>query len=470
MFVETMQFRSAADVFNWLSHYINQDLGQPPSSFRPERMAIIASVAGHPEKCAPAIHVAGSKGKGSVTAMMSSILNEAALLPARYMSPHVTEYRERITQDNVFFAEEIYVAAGEKLRQVAGVLSDPGTPAYKAMAKFSDGSPEPTFFELLTLFYFFCAKLSGCKSMAVETGMGGRLDPTNIVPSEVSVITGVELEHVEFLGESVQEIAGEKAGIIKAEKPCILGEQTDSALTVFEQAAAEKKSRLYYFPKYASLENVKLTESGTHFTLAFKGNDFFDGPLELFIPLPGLIQASNAALAVMAVRKAFPQIALECYKTGLAKVRIPARFEKISNDPIVIIDGAHTNNSAFHCVKTFSELYGDGGILLFGCVTGKNAAGMAASLLPHFSSIIITTPGNYKMSDPKAVFEVFQKNSPAENGSAASSISSISSMDFIKETGDALKYVLDVGKKKKLPILCVGSFYLAADVRKAICG
>jgi len=457
-------FSSSAQVFRWLSRFINLEMGRRPSSFRPERMRVLAEAAGNPQLCAPALHVAGSKGKGSVTAMASSILRQAGYKPARFMSPHVTEYRERITCDNDFFDEEVYIRAGEELRKTALLFGDHTSEAYFRLKEASDlkdasGDADPTFFELLTLYYFLCAKAGQCDVLAVETGMGGRLDPTNICGSAVSVITGIELEHTEFLGETIPEIAGEKAGIIKKNVPAALGEQSSQSLDVFKKTAAELHAPVYYFPEQASLSNVLVTENGTSFTLTFKDSAIFAAPLSLEIPIPGLIQAKNAALAVLALKLAFPNISAEAVKEGLRRVEIPARFERIHEDPIVIIDGAHTNDSALHCVSTFTHLYGEGGILLFACAAGKNAAVMAAALVPHFAYIVITKPGPFKASEPEKVFEVFKRN-----GSAAG----VSSLDFIKETGNAIDFALTLAGKKKLPILCVGSFYLAASIREYV--
>jgi dihydrofolate synthase/folylpolyglutamate synthase len=457
-------FKNSVDVFAWLSDFINLEAGQKPPSFNPDRMKVIAGAAGNPQLCAPAFHTAGSKGKGSVTAMISAILQEAGLRPARYMSPHVSEYRERITQNDDFFDESIYCRAGNILRRTTDLLCNRSSREYKSLQEISEDAPggnaEPTFFELLTLYFFLCAKEGKCKTLAVETGMGGRLDPTNIVTTFAAVITGVELEHTEFLGNTVTEIATEKAGIIKKNRPIVLGEQSQEALLVFQKTAAEKNAELLYQPDIADIQNVKLNNDGTDFTLVCKNSTLLTEPLDLVLTIPGEIQAKNAALAVLAVKRIMPQFEVAVIKRALAKLRIPARFERIHENPVVIIDGAHTNNSSLHCVSTFQQLYGDGGILLFGCAKGKNAAGMAAQLLPHFSTIIITSLGATRVSEPKKVFEVFQRGSSA--------FSSIASMEFIKESGDAIRYAIDLGKKTGKPILCVGSFYLASDVREYV--
>jgi dihydrofolate synthase/folylpolyglutamate synthase len=449
-------FSSSAEVFAWLSRFINLEQGQTPSSFRPERMEILASLAGHPEKSAPLIHVAGSKGKGSVTGMIARVLGAAGFRTARYMSPHVTEYRERITVGDAFFDEVLYAAAGNELRLLVETLGDKSKPEYRL---FNGGAGEgPTFFELLTLYFFLCARLGRCDAMAVETGMGGRLDPTNVVDPLASVITVIELEHTEFLGNTLAAVAGEKAGIIKFRKPLILAEQSGEALELFVKTAAAREAPLWYFPDMAAIENLKIHRGGTDFTLVFKNAGEKALPLDLSIGIPGEIQAKNAGLAVLALKAAFPSINNEVIRRGLKNFKLPARFERVLEDPPVIIDGAHTPKSVELCLNTFTSLYGTGGVLIFGCAAGKDAGAMARFLLPHFSRIIITTPGTFKISEPGKVYEIFTRLSQSGGTDGEAVI-------YIQETEKAIQYALDQSRKQRLPVLGIGSFYLAAEIR-----
>jgi dihydrofolate synthase/folylpolyglutamate synthase len=321
----------------------------------------------------------------------------------------------------------------------------------------SDEGEAPTFFELLTLFFFLCARAGRCGVMVVETGMGGRLDCTNIVNPEVSVITLIELEHTAVLGNTIPLIAGEKAGIIKDGKPVILARQKTEALDVFRRQAEVKNSPLYYLPEFAEIVEIKVHENGTDFSLVFGEKNsngippHFSLPmLELSIPIPGAIQAENAALAAAAVKTAFPGIDPEAMRRGLRQIKIPARFEKFGGSaaPPVIIDGAHTPESASLCAETFCSLYGDGGILLFGCAADKNAAAMA-EIVPRFSRIIITAPGSFKISDPEKVYDAFSSDKTI----------------FIKDTREAVQYALSINREHRLPMLCMGSFYLASELR-----
>jgi dihydrofolate synthase/folylpolyglutamate synthase len=309
--------------------------------------------------------------------------------------------------------------------------------------------------------------------MVVETGMGGRLDSTNVLDPLASVITLIELEHTGFLGNTLKEVASEKAGIIKTGRPLILAKQKEEALEVFKKTTKEKNSPLFYFPTECELSNVKINPSGTDFTLVFKTAnrelqkplfpaDSENRPLSLSIPVPGKVQAENASLAIAAVKTAFPKITEDAIRKGLASLNIPARFEKITDTPPFIIDGAHTPESLSLCIETFCSLYGEGGVLVFGCAADKDSGAMAKIAVSHFAKIFITTPGTFKASNPSQVYEAFAKE-------AVDSSNRHEKTQLIENTQDAVKTALDFAREKKLPILGTGSFYLVSEIRKIIC-
>ena len=446
-------FTSPSEVFSWLAQFINLESGLiPPKIFRLESMAALSELTGHPDRCAPSIHVAGSKGKGSVTGMIASVLEADGRRAARYMSPHISDFRERICLGNSFFEESVYCAAGDELRD----LAEKRVPASKnSLFDPESGGEAPTFFELLTMYFFLCARAGGCDVMVVETGMGGRLDSTNILDPLVSIITLIELEHTAFLGNTLAEVAGEKAGIIKSSRPLILARQSDEALDVFRKRAAEKNSPLFYYPDNVSLENLKVHHGGTDFSLTLHGDNVSNS---LSIPIPGAVQAENAALAVLALKTAFPEIGSDAIRRGLRHMKIPARFEKIplaggDNFPL-IIDGAHTPESACLCAETFCSLYGEGGLLLFACAADKNVSSMAEILLPRFSRIIVTMPGTFKISEPQKAYQAFA--SQCSQGSEKTR--------YVQDTGEAIREALQTARENHLPVLCMGSFYLASEV------
>lgn len=444
-------FSTSHEVYEWISGFTNLERGQVIKNLSLDRVAALAKIAGHPEKHAPALHVAGSKGKGSVTGMMAAVLEASGRKTARYASPHVNDFRERITMGRGFFDEDIYARAGSELRRI--VESVPSSPDAKLFdPRFENGEPA-SFFELATLWFFLCARLARCDIMSVETGMGGRLDATNILDPLVSVITIIELEHTEYLGTTIAAIAGEKAGIIKPERPLILAKQRDEALQVFREHAERKKSPLLYFPDHAEISDIRLDREGVHFNLDLKGETFRD----LLVPIPGEVQAYNAGLAIMALKTAFPGVSEKSVREGLANFTLPARFERISTAPVVIVDGAHTPSSVGMCVDSFAGLYGEGAILIFGCAEGKDFLSMANICAPRFSRIIITTPGTFKKSNPGNVYAAF--------AGEAEKLNRGTSVLFIPDTAEAIDTAARLALETELAILGTGSFYLAGEIR-----
>jgi dihydrofolate synthase/folylpolyglutamate synthase len=465
-------------VYSWLCSFINLErglggkpcsvdgspAGKPDSSggapgalggtteehFKLERMRLLAEMAGNPEKSAPVIHIAGSKGKGSVCAMISAALEAAGKRPGRYMSPHVVDWRERICLGGGYFPETAYADAGNELFKLYG--------DYRSLKSGFCG--EPTFFELITLLFFLCSRNARCDCMVVETGLGGRLDATNIVEPRVAVISAIEKEHTEYLGGSVEKIAEEKAGIVKRHKPLVLAEQSEAVLEVFLEKTAEQEAPLLYLPRAAAIENTRLTKTGTAFSLIFTDPEFAGLSADYSLGVPGTVYPKNAALALLAAKKAFPDLGIEQARSGLAAFRLPARFEALdagTGGPF-IIDGAHTPQSAALCAETFSELYGSGGILLFGCAREKDPEGMAESLLPYFSEVIITSPGTFRESDPENVYGAFcRKVSAVPAGSRPD-------LSLVPDTKTAFKKAVQAAREKKLPVLSCGSFYLAGEL------
>jgi len=444
-------FNSSQEIYDWLFGFTNLERGQPLKSFGLDRMKLLADLSKHPEHCAPAFHIAGSKGKGSVTGMITAILENAGLKAAQYTSPHVSDFRERIMLGSTFFDEETYVQAGRELGEVVKNLPP------------SETASDLSFFELATLWFFLCARIKRCDALVVETGLGGRLDATNILNPLVSIITLIELEHTEFLGNTITEIAGEKAGIIKNDRPIILAKQTDEALAVFRKHAQEKHAPLFYLPDHGELRNVNVTKEETSFDLSLHTETLDETYQNLTIPIPGEVQAYNAALAILAVKTAYPDMAQDHLYKALASFTLPARFQKVSVKPPVVVDGAHTKYSVEMCVATFTKLYGEGAILIFGCAEGKDFLSMAQSCIDQFSSIVITTPGTFKKSNPQEVYQAFTAEADRYADTAGAKQRK-PEVEFIPDTEEAIRSALNRARERGLPVLATGSFYLAGEV------
>jgi dihydrofolate synthase/folylpolyglutamate synthase len=231
----------------------------------------------------------------------------------------------------------------------------------------------------------------------------------------------------------------------------VIAAQEAEALDILRSTAASRAAPLRYLPEEVDIQEPTIDHDGSTARLVFRDRTLFAAPLEARLRLVGEIQLKNAAVAAIAVRTAFPDISDRIITEGLAKATLPARFERISDDPPTIIDGAHTVSSAALVADAFSRLYGDGGVLLFGCALGKSAAPMAAILAPRFADVIVTRPGDFKKSDPGKTNEEFSRYTNRAR--------------LIEDTDEAVRRAIALARERGVPLLVTGSFYLASIVR-----
>ena len=417
----------------------------PIRSYRLDRMSALLELFGNPHKTLRTVHIAGTKGKGSTGIYLASILAEAGLRTGFYSSPHVSSYTERITLAGTPFEESVYLAM---INKIAARL--PELAAYNLPVR-----PAPTTFELLTLLGFLVFREAGCTWGVIETGIGGRLDATNVIAPELCLLTPVEREHTELLGNTLPQIAGEKAGIIKSGVPAISGYQRPEVQEVFERAAAERGSPLRFLADELRAVDHRMTPEGAEASLSWR-----DGTRESYtLSMPGEVQAENSALAIIAGRALFPGSATlspQVLHAGLRRARLPGRMELLTagEERIqVVLDAAHTPVSAARLLSSFKQLFGDRGILLFGSVLGKDPEGMAAVLAPAFDHIIISTPGSFKKSDPEGVLRCFKRYRPEAR--------------LIRDPREALEAAVRVSEGRE-PILVAGSFYMVSEIRQLL--
>ncbi|MBE6541975.1 MAG: bifunctional folylpolyglutamate synthase/dihydrofolate synthase, partial [Ruminococcaceae bacterium] len=283
-----------------------------------ERISELCTLLGHPEDSLKFIHIAGTNGKGSTSAMIASILSESGYRVGLYTSPFIEEFNERIMLCGENISNEDLARDTEYVKQFADKMED-----------------SPTEFELITAIAFVYYKRKGCDYVVLECGLGGRLDSTNVINTSVlSVITGIDLDHTAILGDTTEKIASEKAGIIKKGVPVIFGEGDGDAECVI-RTAAENMGSEYIRTDFSKISSIKTSLTGTEF--------YFDGKL-IKINLRGIYQTRNAATvitAVNALREHGIKISDEAVEMGLKKAEWKARFETLSDFPLVIYDGAH---------------------------------------------------------------------------------------------------------------------------------
>lgn len=445
-----LHFESVEEVYDFVLGYVNVEKGQA-TEFKLDRMNWMASRLGNPHLGRMTVHVAGSKGKGSVATFIASALETSGIPTGLYTSPHIISWKERITRAGEELPDDIILrAADEVFELVEGKTAD-----------YFPGSELPTYFELTTLIAFCTFRIAGFKAQVIEVGLGGRLDSTNIVSPDVCVITPIELEHTQFLGSTIPLIAGEKAGIIKKKVPVCTIQPKAEALEVIEAKAAAMEAPCLVVGRDIHVSKVEVDAGGTRCVLeadprapSAVRNVLGGRPCPVQTQLIGSIYAGNMALAGLALSQLPVSIHSEYMQEGFKKATMLARFEIASQKPFIVLDGAHTPESVRTILSTFLELAPLPRILLFGCAYDKRHDEMADLLASSFEDIIITRPGSFKQSAPEIVFESFHKRKP----------DSI----FIEDTASAIMEAVQRTQEKGGSLLVTGSFYLCAEYKKLL--
>ena len=343
--------------------------------------ALLAGL-GHPERRFPAIHVTGSKGKGSTAVMAQSILSAHGLRTGLFTSPHLSTYRERVRIDGRLIPRSA-VVDGVRRVEAASRNAEAAGSIDRA----------PTFFEVTTALALDWFAREEVDAAVVEVGIGGRLDATNVLDARVGVITTIELEHTDLLGPDLASIAREKSGIFHAGMTGVVGELPPEARAVVEATATQGGVPLWHAEKEVRVEGRTLSESGQTFSVRVPGRSFPD----LFVPMLGRFQPGNAALAVAAtVRFAEATgIALSGEKVaaGLAKVRWPGRLERVAKRPELFYDVAHTPESALALAQSLAEISPlaspEDSVVLFGCLRGKEVGRILDALSPLARTLVV---------------------------------------------------------------------------------
>ncbi|MGH0052843.1 MAG: bifunctional folylpolyglutamate synthase/dihydrofolate synthase, partial [Sphaerochaetaceae bacterium] len=382
-----MQISSFDDVISFTERFTNlekQTSHYTTRIYRLDRMHSLLAHLGNPERAFKKIHLAGSKGKGSTASYLASALTSLGYKTGLYLSPHLSDYRERFTMSGTFFDEDLLINSGQEL--VQGIRG----------FTFRDewGETNPTTFELFTAYAYLLFKNSGCSWAVIETGLGGRLDATNTIIPEASVLCPIELEHTKILGSTIAEIATEKSKIIKPGVPVFIGLEDGEALKVFLAEAKAQQSKVYLLEDHLLSLVSSTTTEGEQVHYQWK-----DGEEEhLCLSMRGQVQAQNSALAMLTLK------ALGLFEKkvlpALEQNQIPGRFQQLAKNPNLYVDGAHTTRSLQALLNSFSSLHPTKkNTVIFGALEDKDHTHMLELLLDHFQRIIISRPGTFKKSD-----------------------------------------------------------------------
>jgi dihydrofolate synthase/folylpolyglutamate synthase len=411
-----------------------QSAGNPHPALA--RMRELLRKLGNPEKHLRFVHVAGTNGKGSVAAMIAGALTQAGYKTGLYTSPYIHDFNERIRVDGAPIAAAALADVTERVRTCAETMAE-----------------RPTGFEKATAMAFLHFSAAGCEIVVLEAGRGGRRDATNVIGTpEAAVVTKIALDHMAELGDSIERIAREKAGIIKSGGMVISGLQDEAAARVIQDTCAAEGVR----PRFVDANKIVLSSrslDGQRFDFG-KGKDYE-------IPLLGDHQLVNAAIAVSALealRDRGYDIPDTAIRRGLQGVRWPGRFEILRRDPTFIVDGAHNPDSVSAAVNTFSQFFPDRkALILFGVLDAKDYAEMATLLLPIAKRFFVVSP-DAPNALPAAALAGYIRSLPGAAPATA----------YETPEAGAKAALCECESKKGEIILSIGSLYLAGAVRKCL--
>ncbi len=415
----------------------------PVQKFGLENIKILADDLGSPHLAMPCAHIAGTNGKGSTAAMLESILRAAGLRTGLYTSPHLEVINERIRINGENISNELFASVWTRVRASIESLMASGTLA-----------AHPTFFECVTAMAFVAFADQHVDFAIYETGMGGRFDATNIVSPQVAVITPIDFDHENYLGHSIEEIAAEKAGIIKSGARVVSSVERPEARAVIVARCKEMNARLVDFDSAWHIENLQAS-GGLYSAIAVSTQ----APDKIAIApsLPGRFQIQNALAAATAARllaeKGF-SIGREAIVRGIATAYWPGRLERISERPDLYLDGTHNPAGARELLKFWEENFrGRRIFLVYGAMRDKAVDEIASLLFSHAEAVIFTEPRQARAISASLLLEIaghFAKRSLV-----------------IPDPRRALERAIELAGPDDA-VFATGSLYLAGDIR-AIC-
>lgn len=425
--IET-QYNKALDyLYSFVDYSLKHISELAKAEFNLDRMFALLEELGNPQGNYPIIHVAGTKGKGSVAALCASALKAAGYKTGLYTSPHLWDYAERIQINGEPISHEQLIELVEEIKP--------------AVTKV----PKLTTFEITTALGFLAFAQNNVNAAVIEVGLGGRLDATNIVIPRVSVITSLSYDHMAVLGNTLAEIAGEKAGIIKAGVPVVSAPQAQEALQVLERIAKERSSPFNLVGRDVVFERIASSLDGQELAIREQ-----QSTVNLEIPLLGAHQIENAAIAYMALKTSEIPISNEAIQEGFSQVKWPARFEVLRREPPVVIDSAHNRDSARRLRQTLDEYFPEIPVILIFCaLEDKDITGILEELKPRLELVVAT-----RADHPRAPSAEWMAEQVKRVGIPVEAVTLVA---------DALERALELAGTKKL-VLSAGSVAFAGEV------
>lgn len=433
-------------LYNRINYERVQSSAYSAGDFKLNRMRGLLERIGNPQVSIPAVHIAGTKGKGSTAVMSASILQAAGYRVGLFTSPHISKFEERMTVNGIQPSETEIVSLVNELLEHVGQLDQ------------ELGGMSPTYFEITTAMAWRYFVQQQADIVVLEVGLGGRLDATNLCQPEVCVITSISRDHTHLLGSEIHQIAREKAGIIKTGVPVISGVVNSPAQEVIVEVCAQREAQLSLLQRDFHYRHVRDPDSQTNggrVTVVSARQTWVDLPL----PLIGEHQAHNATLAVLAIAELAARgwkIDDAAIRFGLEQVQWPARIEVVGQNPLVIVDAAHNWASIAALIQTLDQHFPEKSrIAIFAATRDKDVQGMLRQLLPRFQTIILTS----YQSNPRSV--------PVEHLFAMTRTVSDRHVHLAPDPQHAWQMARELAGPQDL-ICITGSFFIAAEVRELL--
>lgn len=441
--VPIRNFKSALNFLNSVTDYEKMTrVGYNTTNFNLARMSRLLAGVGNPQKDFKSVHIAGTKGKGSTATMLASMLSNCGMQVGLYTSPHLVDIRERIQINGEMISE------ADMTRLMAKIA-----PVVSQLAK-----DEPTFFEIMTTLAFLYYAERKVDLAVIECGLGGRLDSTNVLKPEVCAITSISYDHMAQLGNTLEKIAEEKAGIFKAGIPAISAPQTQEVRQALQRVAAKVKAPLRFTGKDIefSYRFECSRAAGPHIRVSLS-----HGPVRyehLPVPLPGDHQAVNCGLALslmVALKERGFEIDDQKAIEGLAKAHLPGRMELIHENPRIMVDGAHNAASIEALMRAIGQnVTYDSMVVIFGCRSDKDIPGMLDLIQLGADKAIFTEAGSAKSANPQELAAEYMERS----GKMA-------------QVARSLEDALDIAERAvtRDDLICItGSFYLVGQAKELV--
>lgn len=405
------------------------------------RLSRLLAHAGNPQAQFPAVHVVGTNGKGSTASSITSILNSAKYKTALYTSPHLVSFGERL----LISGEEVSAAKWSYYAEIAEhiVKGDP----------YFDGN-SPTYFELITAIAFMIIASERVDIAVVEAGLGGRLDATNILKNVLlTVAAPIGLDHTEFLGPTIQDIALEKFAVMRCGAHAVFAGGESATDALFLTTAEKKGSHGHIVNREYKCSDIKVSSSGTDFHLESK-----DICADFYTPLIGIHQAENALLAIagaLCLKESFPNISAESIHAGIMNTKWPGRLEVISGDPVLILDGAHNPHAMNRLVETLMQIVPTGKLNVVLAMMKDKDVSSVLHLLAKANPYVICTeiPG-------------MERSMRACELEKLSRAVGLNVLESVQDPLEAVNKSISTGKTT----VCCGSLYLVGYLKSGITG